>query len=118
MSILTLIEWTNATSNPTRGCKKCSPGCCNCYAERLAERFRRVPGHAYERGFDPRVAPEVLAEPLRWASAKKVFVNLAADCAARAGLGRIESRGGRAYFVLTKEGRKKYPTPPDESIPF
>ena len=43
---------------------------------------------------------------------------LAADHSASAGLGRIESRGGRAYFVLTKEGRKKYPTPPDEHIPF
>jgi hypothetical protein len=39
---------------------------------------------------------------------------LAADHAGRAGLGRIESRGGRAYFVLTKEGRQKYPSPPDE----
>ena len=39
---------------------------------------------------------------------------LAADHAGRAGLGRIESRGGRAYFVLTKEGRQKYLSPPDE----
>jgi protein gp37 len=79
MSSFSLIEWTNATWNPTRGCKKCSPGCCNCYAERFAERFRGVPGHAYELGFDPRLAPEVLAEPLRWASAKKVFVNSMSD---------------------------------------
>jgi hypothetical protein len=39
---------------------------------------------------------------------------LAADHAARAGLGRIERRGGRAYFVLTTEGKEKYPSPPDE----
>jgi hypothetical protein len=43
---------------------------------------------------------------------------LAADHAASTGLGRIESRGGRAYFVLTEEGRMKYPTRPDEDIPF
>lgn len=47
-----------------------------------------------------------------------LIFHLAADHAARVGLGRVETRGGRAYFVLTKEGRKKYPTPPDESIPF
>jgi hypothetical protein len=47
-----------------------------------------------------------------------LIFNLAADHAARAGLGRIEGRGGRSYFVLTTEGRKKYPTPRDEDIPF
>jgi hypothetical protein len=47
-----------------------------------------------------------------------LIFHLAADHTARAGLGGIEGRGGRSYFVLTKEGRKKYPTPPDESIPF
>jgi hypothetical protein len=47
-----------------------------------------------------------------------LLFHLAADHVASAGLGRIETRGGRAYFMLTKEGRKKYPTPPDEHIPF
>jgi hypothetical protein len=47
-----------------------------------------------------------------------LMFHLAADHAARAGFGRIEGRGGRSYFVLTKEGRKKYPSPPDENIPF
>jgi protein gp37 len=79
MSRNTKIEWTNATWNPTRGCRKISPGCKVCYAERWAERFRGVPGHAYERGFDPRLVPEMLAEPLRWTKAKKVFVNSMSD---------------------------------------
>jgi hypothetical protein len=47
-----------------------------------------------------------------------LIFHLAAGHAARAGLGRIEGRGGRSYFVLTKEGRKNYQTPPDERIPF
>jgi len=32
------IEWTNETWNPTVGCSKVSPGCDNCYAERMARR--------------------------------------------------------------------------------
>ncbi len=79
MSRNTKIEWTNASWNPTRGCRKISPGCKVCYAERFAERFRGVAGHPYERGFDPRLVPEVLAEPLRWAKPMKVFVNSMSD---------------------------------------
>ena len=32
------IEWTEATWNPVTGCTKISPGCKNCYAERMAKR--------------------------------------------------------------------------------
>ena len=46
------IEWTDATWNPVRGCTKISPGCKHCYAEVFAERFRGVPGHPYQQGFD------------------------------------------------------------------
>jgi hypothetical protein len=42
---------------------------------------------------------------------------LAADHAIRAGLGHLESRGPRMYFMLTEEGRKEYPSPPDEEGP-
>jgi protein gp37 len=73
------IEWTDATWNPVRGCTKISPGCKHCYAEVFAERFRGVPGHPYERGFDPRLVPEKLAEPLRWQTPKMIFVNSMSD---------------------------------------
>lgn len=73
------IEWTDATWNPVRGCTKVSPGCKHCYAETLAERWRDVPGHPYERGFDPRLAPEKLAEPLLWSKPRRVFVNSMSD---------------------------------------
>jgi hypothetical protein len=43
-----------------RGCTKISPGCLHCYAETFAERFRGVPGHAFESGFDLRLVPEKL----------------------------------------------------------
>ena len=48
----TSIEWTDATWNPVTGCTKISAGCDNCYAERFSERFRGVPGHPFEIGFD------------------------------------------------------------------
>ena len=50
-----------------------------CYAEVFAERFRGVPGHPYEQGFDLRFVPEKLAEPLRWPKPKMVFVNSMSD---------------------------------------
>jgi protein gp37 len=73
------IEWTDATWNPVRGCSKVSPGCINCYAETFAERFREVPGHPFEQGFDLRLVPEKLAEPLRWRIPKMIFVNSMSD---------------------------------------
>ncbi|WP_437996021.1 phage Gp37/Gp68 family protein [Sorangium sp. So ce185] len=79
MSEHSKIEWTDATWNPVRGCIKVSPGCKHCYAETFAERFRNVPGHPYEHGFDLRLIPDKLAEPLRWSAPKSVFVNSMSD---------------------------------------
>jgi len=73
------IEWTEATWNPVRGCTKISPGCKHCYAETFAERFRNVPGHPYEYGFDPRIIPAKLMEPFAWSAPKTVFVNSMSD---------------------------------------
>jgi protein gp37 len=73
------IEWTDATWNPVRGCTKISPGCKHCYAETFAERFRGVRGSPYEQGFDLRLVPEMLAEPLRWKAPKVIFVNSMSD---------------------------------------
>ena len=79
MSDHTRIEWTDATWNPMRGCTKISPGCAHCYAETFAERFRGVPGHPYEQGFDLRLVPEKLADPLKWTKPRMVFVNSMSD---------------------------------------
>ncbi len=79
MSSNSKIEWTEATWNPVRGCTKISPGCKHCYAETFAERFRGVPGHPYEQGFDLRLVPEKLTEPLSWPQPKMVFVNSMSD---------------------------------------
>ena len=79
MSLLSKIEWTDATWNPVRGCTKISPGCKHCYAERFAERFRGVKGHPFEQGFDLRLVPKKLVEPLRWSKPKMIFVNSMSD---------------------------------------
>lgn len=79
MSVQSTIEWTDATWNPVRGCTKISPGCKHCYAERFAERFRGVPGHPFEQGFDLRLVPEKLSDPLRWTSPRMIFVNSMSD---------------------------------------
>ena len=79
MSVNTKIEWTDATWNPVRGCTKVSPGCVHCYAETFAERFRGVPGHPYEQGFDLRLVPGKLSEPFRWSKPQMVFVNSMSD---------------------------------------
>jgi protein gp37 len=79
MSDHSAIEWTEATWNPVRGCTKVSPGCKHCYAETFAERFRGVPGHPFEQGFDLRLVPEALDLPLRWRRGRLIFVNSMSD---------------------------------------
>ncbi len=73
------IQWCDSTWNPVRGCTKISPGCKNCYAETFAERWRGVAGHPYEQGFDLKLVPEKLDEPLRWRKPQRVFVNSMSD---------------------------------------
>ena len=84
------IEWTEATWNPLRGCTRVSPGCRNCYAERVADRFSG-PGQPYEglttrgKGGQPRWNGEVmlvehmLNEPRKWRQGKLIFVNSMSD---------------------------------------
>ena len=64
---------------PSRGCTKLSPGCKHCYAERFAERFRGVPGHPFEQGFDLRLVARALDLPKRWRRGRLVFVNSMSD---------------------------------------
>lgn len=79
MSTNSKIEWTDSTWNPVRGCTKVSPGCKHCYAETLAERFRGVKDHPFEFGFDLRLIPEKLGDPIRWSTPRRIFVNSMSD---------------------------------------
>jgi protein gp37 len=75
----TQIEWTDATWNPVTGCSKITAGCDNCYAERFSERFRDVPDHPFENGFDLTLRPARLNQPLSWRSPRRIFVNSMSD---------------------------------------
>jgi protein gp37 len=79
MSDRSAIEWTEASWNPATGCSKVSPGCAHCYAETFAERWRGVPGHPYEQGFDLKLWPQRLDIPLRWRRPRLIFVNSMSD---------------------------------------
>ena len=73
------IEWTDTTWNPVTGCTKISPGCDNCYAARFSERFRGVPNHPFETGFDLTLRPDRLQQPLMWRRPRMIFVNSMSD---------------------------------------
>ena len=73
------IEWTDATWNPVTGCTKISPGCKNCYAERLAVRLRAMGNTRYQNGFSVTLHPDLLALPLRWRRPRRIFVNSMSD---------------------------------------
>ena len=79
MAASTTIEWTDTTWNPVTGCTKISAGCDNCYAARFSERFRGVPGHPFETGFDLTIRPERVLQPLGWKKPRMIFVNSMSD---------------------------------------
>jgi protein gp37 len=104
------IEWTDATWNPVTGCTKISAGCDNCYAARFSERFRNVPGHPFETGFDLTLRPERLLQPLAWKRPRMIFVNSMSDLfqkeIPKAHIGAVfdtmETANWHTYQVLTK----------------
>lgn len=73
------IEWTDSTWNPVTGCSKISPGCKNCYAERMAKRLQNMGVERYKNAFKLSLHPEVLELPLLWKSSKVIFVNSMSD---------------------------------------
>jgi len=104
------IEWTDATWNPVTGCTKISAGCDNCYAARFSERFRGVPGHPFETGFDLTLRPERLLQPFAWKRPRMIFVNSMSDLfhkdIPRAHIAAVfdtmEEADWHVYQVLTK----------------
>jgi protein gp37 len=104
------IEWTDATWNPVTGCTKISAGCDNCYAARFSERFRGVPGHPFETGFDLTLRTERLTQPLAWKRPRMIFVNSMSDLFHKdipqayisAVFDTMERADWHAYQVLTK----------------
>src|SRR4051812_37516032 len=75
----TTIGWADKTLNFATGCVEVSAGCDRCYAREFAERFRGVPGHPYEQGFDVRLWPERVDLPRTWKKPAMIFVNSMSD---------------------------------------
>src|SRR5260221_11976050 len=61
------IEWTDATWNPWYGCRKVSPACAHCYAEREMTRFHKDFDTVTRAGLATVYAPQ------NWKEPKKIF---------------------------------------------
>ena len=85
MGSRTAIEWTNATWNPTTGCRKVSPGCDHCYAATMAKRLKAMGNPRYQKdgpdgpGFGLTLHYDKVSEPLTWRVPRLVFVNSMSD---------------------------------------
>lgn len=75
----TTIEWTEVTWNPVTGCSRISPGCLNCYAERMAKRLQAMGQPNYRDGFAVRTHDHMLRLPFSWSKPRMVFVNSMGD---------------------------------------
>jgi protein gp37 len=79
MATKSTIEWTESTWNPVTGCTKISPGCKNCYAERMAKRLHAMGQPNYRNGFEVTTHPHALNLPLSWKKPQTIFVNSMSD---------------------------------------
>ena len=79
MTTRTTIEWTEQSWNPCTGCTKVSPGCENCFAERMALRLKAMGMKGYENGFSLTLHPERLNAPLLRRKPTLYFVNSMSD---------------------------------------
>jgi len=79
MAINSSIEWTKSTWNPVTGCTKISPGCNNCYAERIAKRLFAMGQANYANGFKLTIHEHALKLPLKWKKPQTIFVNSMSD---------------------------------------
>ncbi len=79
MSTASSIEWTEATWNPLTGCTKLSPGCKNCYAERMSKRLQAMGQANYANAFQLTLHEHALEHPLRWKKPQRIFVNSMSD---------------------------------------
>ncbi len=73
------IEWTESTWNPVTGCNKLSPGCKNCYAEKMSKRLKAMGQRNYKNGFKLTLQPHMLERPLHWKKPQTIFVNSMSD---------------------------------------
>lgn len=66
------IGWTTSTWNPVTGCTQISPGCANCYAKGITERF----GGDFSQVI---LHHDRMDQPLHWKKPRRIFVNSMSD---------------------------------------
>lgn len=121
----TTIEWTEVTWNPVTGCSKVSPGCINCYAERMAKRLQAMGQPNYRDGFALRTHDHMLQLPLKWLKPRMVFVNSMGDLFhekvpdtfIRRVFQVMESTSRHTYQILTKRAERLSEAAPHLSWP-
>lgn len=100
--------WTD-TFNPVMGCTECSPGCTNCWARSMHERFHADPFS------DVHVLPSVLSKPLRRRKPTTFFVCNTSDLFhpsvpfefVAAVYGVMAATPHHTYLVLTKRPERR-----------
>src|ERR1043165_51442 len=108
------IEWTESTWNPVTGCTKISPGCENCYAERMALRLQAMGQPNYANGFHLPMQRRMLELPLKWRQRQTIFVNSMSDLFHRGVtteyilevFGVMNRANHHLYQVLTKRSQR------------
>jgi protein gp37 len=71
---MTKIEWTDKTWNPVTGCTKISPGCKNCYAERMSKRLAGRYGYPEApNNFNVTLHHDKIPQPYLWKNPKMIF---------------------------------------------
>ena len=68
------IEWTESTWNPVTGCTKISPGCKNCYAERMAIRLKAMGSTNYQNGFEVAIHSSCVGSSIKNGKSRKGFL--------------------------------------------
>ena len=100
--------------NVVTGCTRCSPGCLNCYAERMSKRLAGRAGYPEApHNFDVTLHEDRLGEPLRWKKPRTVFVVSMGDLFhdsvpetyQRAVWGIMKACPQHTFIVLTKRAQ-------------
>ena len=114
----TKIHWATKVWNPITGCTKISPGCQNCYAERMAKRLAGRYGYPEYEPFWVTEHEDRLSEPGEWKKPQRVFVcsmgdlfhsDVSPDFLLRV-FGRMNAYKQHTFLVLTKR--------PDNALQF
>ena len=110
----TKIEWADKVWNPVTGCTKISPGCENCYAERMSKRLKGRFGYPSDDPFRVTLHRDKLEQPIHWKKPQQIFVCSMGDLFhedvqfswARAVFRIMLQASHHTYMVLTKRPEK------------